>query len=161
MKYVIALFLAVVLLAVPGCGTKGEETGDLAKKIYEGALQSSKTVKVYDHREESAFLAALYGEEEKPEIFSSVEECTIVLSKNDGGFEIQILKMRHLSQVREGERLLRQRMELLQSAEMRNYLGQRYEDYIASAVIFVKGRYVFLLATGDNERALRCIEKNL
>ena len=161
MKYVVALFLAMVLLAVPGCGTKGEETGDLAKKIYEGSLQSSKTVKVYNHREEPAFLAALYGEKEMPAVFSSVEDCAIVLSKNDSGFEIQILKMRHLSQTREGEQLLRQRLELLQSAEMRRYLGDRYEDCIASAIIYKKGLYVFLLATGENNRAINKIEEIL
>jgi hypothetical protein len=69
--------------------------------------------------------------------------------------------MRHFSEVQGAKALLLQRKELLQSAEMRRYLGQRYEDYIASAVIYQKGVYLFLLATGDNDRAIDRIEEIL
>ena len=94
-------------------------------------------------------------------VLSSVADYAAVLAQNDSGFEIHVLKMRHLSEMEEGEELLRSRKELLQSAQMRSYLGQRYDDYLSSALIYRKGLYLFLLITGENGWAIDRIEQIL
>jgi hypothetical protein len=144
-----------------GCAPERSGTAALTEAILADFEKEWARSRIYDDGNAPSFLADLYGEEQIPDIFSSVEDYALVLSKNDSGFEIQVLKMRHFSEVQGAKALLLQRKELLQSAEMRRYLGQRYEDYIASAVIYQKGVYLFLLATGDNDRAIDRIEEIL
>ena len=160
MKRGFCILLLFALLFLPACRSNGKEALCLAQELALLYPKEGGCLKIYGREELQPILTDLYGANQMP-VLSSVADYAAVLAQNDSGFEIHVLKMRHLSEMEEGEELLRSRKELLQSAQMRSYLGQRYDDYLSSALIYRKGLYLFLLITGENGWAIDRIEQIL
>ena len=57
------------------------------------------------------------------------------------------------------EKMLIRRLDYIKGRSLHIYSPQNYETYSASAIVYRKGKYLFLLATPDNQRAVRAIEK--
>ena len=109
---------------------------------------------------EKKLFSTLYRSEKLPLEMRSVSSAICFLSKRDDGFEIQLLKAEHLSDLPAVELLLRRRLDALQSADMRRYMGEEYRRYLASAAVYCYGNWVIFLATGENDAVLEKL-KNL
>ncbi len=159
----IALALvATMLFAFCGCVGKKEGPQELFSHLF-CALELEERCALYteaDGREgQKATLRRIYGREDAHQVFSSVSHYAIALSKKDEGVELHMLKVRHPSDIESVKRLLRGRIELLQTIDVKNYLGVAYEKALFSARLYQKGSYLFLLATRDNDGAIKEIDK--
>lgn len=162
MKKAISLLL-ILSLALPfwGCDKNGPSTKEGLRELLDVLGLEGHTL-LYTSQggaEESEVLARIYGRSDAINAFSSVSEYAIALPKKEGGAEIHVLKMRHSSDEEGLKALLRGRMDVLQAADVKGYLGDAYADCLGMARIYQKGRYLFLLATADNDRAMEAIGK--
>jgi hypothetical protein len=154
------VLLTLSLLFVPACTREKESAREIVEELLLLYPEEQAIAAVYGKKELSSLLPDLYGKDVAL-VVPSIEDFAVCLAQNDSGFEIHVFKMRHLSEAQDGETLLRGRKELLQSAAMRRYHGERYDLYLSSAVIYRKDRYVFLLVAGENNRAIGKIKEIL
>ena len=164
MKRVICIVMVfAAVCALSGCREKKREAESEAFMSLLSLMGRENTVTFYTSDQEGSnreqTVDRIYGREDAYKLFSAVESYGIALSKRNEGFEVHMLKVRHPSNLENLNVLLRGRIEMLQTADMRSYMGDGYEECISSARIYQKGRYLFLLATADNDRAMEAIGK--
>jgi hypothetical protein len=105
-------------------------------------------------------LGRLYnGKWEVPTCFLRISEYAVRLPLDDSGFEIHALKCLNASDTEEVSRLVRKRIDRLQSAEIKEYAPESFERCFVGAEVYVRGDIVFLLATPDNLSAKRIIKR--
>ncbi len=168
MKKWLALLLSVLVLIgnFSGCQKQKSEEQQLVEEI-KNVLEcdfSGCEVLLFDRMEiggESELFSTLYRSEKLPLEMRSVSTAICFLSKRDDGFEIQLLKAKHLSERPAVELLLRRRLDVLQSADMRRYMGEDYRRYLASAAVYCYGNWVIFLATGENDTVLEKLKRLL
>lgn len=98
------------------------------------------------------------GRNEPPPCFSRIEGYALRLPSDESGFEIHIIRCVNRSDTAEVSNMLASRIEMLSSAEIRQYAPSTYLTYFENAEIYVRGRYVFLLATPNNEKCIKIIK---
>ena len=153
------LTVVTVLCVVPSCTKQKQQTPQLLEALL-CEFKMEEQCYIYgrsDPRKKGRDLLLLYGEAYASYEMAFFEDYALALSKKDGGFEIQILLVRHESQIEEGKRFLRARINVLLQADVERYLGEDFKKYLSSVRIYQRGRYLFLLATEDNERAISII----
>ena len=101
------------------------------------------------------------GRKEPPGCFSRIAGYAVRIPSDESGYEIHVVKCRSLSDTDEVKQMLLCRVERLQGAEILKYAPESYEAYFRGAEVFVKGSYVFLLATPDNALARETVKKLL
>lgn len=75
----------------------------------------------------------------------------LCLSPRDQVYEIHIYRCSATDRTDELEKILRRRIELLQSQDVYLYDPDGYEQTVNSAAVYRKGKYVCLLVTPDND----------
>ena len=107
-------------------------------------------------------LSLLYSPfDEAKSLFSEkLDDYSILLSNSALSYEIHCLKLRSESDARYAEALLHTRIKTLQNREIYLFSPEAYEAAAASAIVYKKGKWIFLLATEDNANAIKTI-KNL
>ncbi|MBQ8216279.1 MAG: hypothetical protein IJZ33_08455 [Clostridia bacterium] len=157
------LSILLLFLTVLFCGCQREEASPEQRFLtLLSCLNAEERTAVYsgqdgaDKRREG--LERIYRREDAFEVFSSVESYGIALSRRGDGYEIHMLLSRHPSDDETVKGVLRGRMELIQRTDVEGYLGEEYAERIASARIYTRGRYHFLLVTEDNLRAMKEID---
>ncbi len=159
----------MTICCIGGTSCKKEES-DLTR-IYHKIENSNSLffegAAVYDSRGELGktpgehFLAAVFSREEMPIEFQDIEEYLLIMSGRDDGFEIDILRVKHLSEAYKIEQMLLDRKKLVSSVRIKKYLGERYDDYLSSCRIYRKGCYLLFLATGENDRYIDIVNSIL
>jgi hypothetical protein len=96
-----------------------------------------------------------------PVCFNRIEGYAIRMPLDTSGYEIHVIKCVNISDSTEIEQMLLSRLERLQSAEILEYAPKSYEICFRGAIVYTCGRYVFLLATPDNEAMIREIKRIL
>ena len=163
-----ALALCVCYAAVfSGCKKREERTlaEALSLLLYEIGCADACTVydaqELLNGRDDGAFLASLFGDEQPRAALYGAEEGALALAARDTGFEIQIYRTAHPSQAREIAEILRDREALLKSVWNKRYLGEDFDRYLSSASVYLDGCCAALLATGDNDAILEKMKKLL
>ncbi len=156
--------LCLLLLILPGCGKAGLSADDLAFRLlnlYPALPPCSQYVKNADpysagYLSPEDFAYFYTGERTRLPEWDLIGEFRLILSDSTEFFEIHILKSVNATDVDEIKKLLdrRERLLLLYNKEEGDYPAKR-------PVVFTKGRYAVLLATDDNESALRLLERLL
>ncbi len=163
----ISAVLAVLLLVActptepDVCGVLNELCAVFPEEAGKYILYSS-----YEHEgytlADGDIVGRLYtGRFEPPSCFERIESYAVRLPLDDSGFEIHVIKCLNLSDTEELSDLLMRRIDSIRSSEIREYAPESYEKYFNSAEIYVKGKYVFLLATPDNYAVKRQIKRIL
>lgn len=130
------------------------------ENIGKGVLYAEKEVAELNVRSLTAerFGRLYIGKNEPPPCFSRIEGYAIRIPTDESGFEIHIIKCVNRSDTAEIANMLSLRIEALSSAEIRLYAPDTYLKYFKNAEIFSKGKYVFLLATPNNEKCIKMIK---
>lgn len=159
------LFCAVLILAVCliSCQVRTVEAPELLTKLCNifGSEDNVKkgTVYDFDHPLTSERFGMLYtGKYASPPCFSRIAGYTIRLPSDESGFEIHIIECVNRSDTAEISRMLSSRIQMLRSAEIREYAPDTYLRYFENATVVTKGRYAFLLATPNNEKCIKIIK---
>lgn len=79
------------------------------------------------------------------------------LARGDGVYELHVFKAGSEIKAIRLEKLMRRRVDMLQSGEIYLYNEENYESVICRGEVIRKGAYVILLLTDDNEGALKNI----
>ncbi len=159
-----ALLSVIMLFCMGSCAPKKITPSEILKRLLSDLERECVCSTLYDRSElmkdedSRSFFASLYGETKLPGQLGAADDYAMALSKKDLGFEIQIFHLAHESESRRIEELLQMRIDLLRTVDNRRYLMEEYDTYIASVMIYKWGGYVFLLATGDNDRAIKIIK---
>ena len=95
-------------------------------------------------------------EREIPEM-AGVLDYSVALSDGQYGAELHVFYMKSEEEARRMEKLLCRRAELLKRRSLYLYAPAAYEKYLSSAAVMTKDRYVFLLATGNNEAVYKTL----
>ena len=98
---------------------------------------------------------------EAPVCFDRIEDYAIRMPLDTSGYEIHIIRCVNVSDSEEIKAMLMRRVEKMQSAEILQYAPESYEICFRGAIVYTYGRYVFLLATPDNEAVVREIKRLL
>ncbi|MBQ9468553.1 MAG: hypothetical protein IJU52_06070 [Clostridia bacterium] len=142
--------LAVVLIS---CGGKEMRCADILHTIGFDGNDGAYTVYLPDsaHRDENERrFRKLYNAERDGFLASDLDDYAVVLSRKEYGFEIHLLRLRHLSEVERYTAFFRSRIRMLQNAQVARYSAERYEDCFAGAEIYVSGNLICLLCTQNN-----------
>ena len=94
-----------------------------------------------------------------PVCFERIEGYAIRMPLDDSGYEIHVVKCVNISDSVEVSQMLMRRVERMQSAEILDYAPESYEICFRGAIVYTRGRYVFLLATPDNEALVKEIKR--
>ncbi len=95
------------------------------------------------------------GEKEKLPEWDLIEDFRIILSDSQEPFELHVIRVRSSSEVEEIAKLLRKRTALIR------YHNKTEESYrVYEPTVFVRGRYVILAVTPDNN-AVKLMLKRL
>ena len=92
------------------------------------------------------------GRERSIHEWEGVVNYAVNLADGQYGMEIHIFCMKSVAEARNMEKLLQRRLELLQRRSLYLYAPDAYDIYFSSAKVCQEKNYVFLLATGENER---------
>ena len=101
------------------------------------------------------------GKFEEPVCFGRISGYAIRMPLDTSGYEVHIVECVNASDSKEIEAMLLRRVEKMQSAEILQYAPESYEICFRGAIVYSYGRYVFLLATPDNEAAIKEIKRLL
>lgn len=85
----------------------------------------------------------------------------VCLSPRDRVYEIHIYRCSATDRTGELEKILRRRIELLQSPDVYLYDPEGYEEIVNAAAVYRKGKYVCLLATPDNDGVWDAIREKI
>ncbi len=85
----------------------------------------------------------------------------VCLSPRDRVYEIHIYRCSATDRTGELEKILRRRIEILQSPDVYLYDPEGYEEIVNSAAVYVRGRYVCLLVTPDNGAVWEAIRERI
>ena len=107
--------------------------------------------------------ALLYAENKTAALpeYARMNQCLVRLADSMCGFEIHVMEGKTVQDAEGLEELCRNRLHLLQTRELHLYMQDAYERYVAAGQVIVRGRYVFLLLTADNQAAVAAIDKIL
>lgn len=173
-KNILCVFCATLALCVcltsVSCDLKKTDIYGLLAELcdaFEGSADVGRGVKYAENELEAQDIRALSaerfgrlytGRNEPPPCFSSIEGYALRLPSDESGFEIHIIKCVNRSDVGEVSNMLLRRVEMISSAEIRQYAPSAYMKYFENAEVYARGRYAFLLATPDNESCIRIIK---
>lgn len=159
-------FAMIVILALllPSCGRKDPGTDGLAFRLlnmYDSLPPCSQFIKNgekyssgYISPEDFSFLYT--GKNEKLPEWELIDSFRLIISDSTEFFEIHVIKVRNSTDSERIVKLAERRQEML---ELHN---KEEGDFPAKhADVFARGRYVVLLATYDNESALRLLRRLL
>ena len=161
MKKLLWILLLISIL-LPSCGKKPIQAEKLLRYVLEDNPHFPSAKVIY-HSDalpgEQAYMtprlrSLLYDEGRGRQIpeFDGVEEYAVCLSDGTHGMEIHIFYMESPSDARNMQKLLLRRVQLMKRRSLYLYAPEAYERYFSSASVYRKGRFVMLLATGENER---------
>ena len=164
LKRLILLILIFLITVLSSCQKGKLSTDDLGYRllnIYPNIPSCSQYVKNaekyspgYISPEDFSFL--YMGTREKLPEWELISEFRIILSNSTEFFEIHIMKANNASDADEISKLLSRRKKLL------DLFIKEEGDFTASeSELIVKGKYVILIATDDNEAAIRLLKKLL
>lgn len=155
--------MAILITAFSSCSKEQYTMATLYDHMVKKTGCSYAGASIYDSRgmlgkrAEEEFLAALFKREGYPTEFDDLADYLLILSGKDDGFEIDVFRVKHLSEAHKIEQMLLERKKLVSSPAVQKYLGEKYDDYLASCRIYTKGCYLFFLATGENDRYIGLI----
>ena len=163
-KKFILIFLSLLIIVLPSCGKgklSADELGYKLLNLYPVLPPCSQYVKnaeeyssCYISPEDFSFL--YMGTKEKLPEWELIDEFRIILSNSTEFFEIHIIKTNNASDADEIAKLLSRRQRLLE------LFIKEEGDYTAKAAeLVIRGKYVILLATDDNESAKILLKKLL
>lgn len=166
------------MLLYPECAEGCSVYIDGATELDEGYLSSEELTYLYcsENAAESAAEALGY-----------VDGWAIILSGGTELFELHVFRVRNRADADVVAKLLHRRVKLFRSYDFysavedeesspnlvggnRLFGGYSYDEHsmygntpfiAANSIVYVKGRYIFLLATPDNEKAIEWIEENI
>lgn len=152
----VALLLSILLLC-SGCNRQAPTATDLMAKLL--APADTPAVRIYFNgasAEDSGYLSreeclSLYAGQ-NPVALS--DEFAIALCKDDRIYEIHLYHALDAEKAEAIESCLRQRQTLLLKQD--NYFYDP-DHSAAASVVWKKGKWVCLLVTHDNERAMECL----
>ena len=148
----------IYTLLIELCETNGEAYGK--EIIYFDRTRNSENGDFHTLSEEK--LGYLYtGRFEPPGCMSRISGYALRMPLDTSGYEIHIIECLNPSDTSEISSLLQKRIDKLQGSEILSIAPETYEMYFRGAVLYSKGRYVFLLATPDNASVIKRIEKVL
>ena len=98
------------------------------------------------------------GRYETPHAFSRLLGAAVRLPLDGSGFEIHVTVALNPSDTEALRSLMSERLERMRSNEILSYAPEEYRINQSNAEIYVKGRYVILLATPDNEMAKKTVK---
>lgn len=97
-------------------------------------------------------LGRLYiGKYQAPTCYDRISDCAARLPLDESGFEIHVLIAFNRSDTDELVKLLEKRLDSMTSNELLLYAPDEYLENYRTAEIYVKGKFVFLLSTPNNE----------
>lgn len=154
MKKLLALLLTLLLLCLSSCGTEKKSCAEILLSAFPEAEGGAFTL-YEDHGKEKGIVypslfPLLYGTKGHDDVFASICDYAVLLSKNESGFEVHLFRVLHPSQIECVYELLCQRLEMLQNAAIRAYEGEKYERCLSGASIMQIEDMICLLATPDN-----------
>ncbi len=160
MKKTIIFLIACTLLLSSCRGTPSADT--VAFRLLElyDVPPSSQYVKngtegEYGYISPEDFTFLYTGEKEKLPEWELIEDFRIVLSDSSEPFELHVIRVRSSSEVEEIAKLLRKRAALIR------YHNKTEESYrVYEPTVFVRGKYVILAVTPDNN-AVKLMLKSL
>ena len=164
-KKLSACLLLLCILFLYGCKKEGVSCNDMLSEIegcFDEGLPSSSfvyrnTASVYSKEYLSPRLASLlYYGEKRDELYEMELLCDYAVRLSDGqsGVEIHILKVRAYSDCDTVEKMVRRRLEYMQTREMYIYAGEDYWEYVSSAGVYRLENFILLLSTPDNSAAV-------
>ncbi len=176
MKYIrlfSAFFIMISLILQSGCFSRADVSAKALLEAIEDCFEEPLPAcqRVFDisadhltrfHLSPSLASLIYYGEK-RDELFelSLLSECIIRLADGDSGAEIHILRSKASSHVDTLEKLLYRRLNYIKSRSLYIYAPENYEKYSFTATVLKRGNYLFLLATPDNQTAVKVIDKML
>lgn len=102
-----------------------------------------------------------YNKDEAPEEMNCIESFSIALSKADLVYELHIIKTHYQSDTDKIERMLARRAKLLTTQGINPHDSEFFGTKAKNALVFSRGRYVFLCASDNTDVICRAIEKTL
>ena len=162
------MMLAVLLVS---CSAKSIHADELLAKILENnphfpsaqILYRSDALPGEQSYMPPRLCSLLYDDGRNREIpeFYGVKEYAVCLSDGTHGMEIHIFYMKSVSDARNMQKLLWRRVQLMKRRSLYLYAPEAYEQYFSSASVYMQGRLVLLLATGENERVFEMIKQKI
>ena len=175
-KRIFMVVLAVICICgcVPSCILRGKNV-DICEVLLklceiENGYSSDKAVFYFDETRkcENVDFQLLSGQRfgylydgvfEEPVCFGRIEGYAIRMPLDTSGYEIHIIECVNVSDSEEIGAMLLRRVEKMQSAEILQYAPESYEICFRGAIVYTRGRYAFLLATPDNDAAVKVIKR--
>ncbi len=160
MKKTIVFLIACTLLFSSCRGTPSADTVALRLLDLYDVPPSSQYLKngtegEYGYISPEDFTFLYTGEKEKLPEWELIEDFRIVLSDSSEPFELHVIRVRSSSEVDEIAKLLRKRAALIR------YHNKTEDSYrVYEPTVFVRGRYVVLAVTPDNN-AVKLMLKSL
>lgn len=158
-KTVIFLILSTLILSSCRGNPKVDTVADRLLSLYD-VPPSSQYVKngtegEYGYISPEDFTFLYTGEKEKLPEWELIEDFRIILSDSQEPFELHVIRVRSSSDTEEIAKLLRKR------ADMIRYHNKTEESFrVYEPTVFVRGRYVVLAVTPDNN-AVKLMLKSL
>lgn len=163
-RIVIFILILSSIASLACCSQKGISVDDIAYRLlnlYSDIPPCSQYVKNarqytsgYISPEDFSFLYT--GVYQKLPEWDMIEEFRLIMSGTTDSFEIHIIKAVSSSDSDEISKLLSRRIKLLSSH------NHKEEDFPAKEpILYTEGRYVILLATSDNNSAVKLLKKLL
>ena len=158
-----AFTVILCLAALASCQVRTVEARGLLAKLCDvfGSEDGIKKGTVYDADRPLSperFGMLYTGKYDPPPCFSRIAGYAIRLPSDEYGFEIHVIKCINRSDTSEISHMLYSRIQMLRSAEIREYAPDTYLRYFENATVVTKGRYAFLLATPNNEKCVKIIQ---
>ena len=151
----------VIALLFSSCGTNGQQPLAMVESVvakypeipfgqivYHDGARSGQRDFMTDR-----LRSFLYDEGRMRDIpeWSQVISYAVVPADRLGGAELHVFYMKSRADARAMQMILQRRAELLKKRSIYLFAPGAYENYYASARVEVKGSFVFLLATGNND----------
>ncbi len=166
-KRLVLLAVAMsVLLSFASCDAgNGKSADDVAYKLlsaYDDLPQCSQYVKnekefAKGYISEESFNNMYTGNQIELSEWDMIDQFRLVVSDSSNLFEIHVIKAVNISDTEIIKKLVEKRAALIE-----NFRKTASGYFTANkADVYVKGKFVFLLVTPDNEKAIKIINKSL
>ncbi len=154
----------LVIFMLTSCGNQGKTADDIAFKLLnlypslppctQYIKNGEKFMSGYISPEDFAFL--YLGERVVLPEWELIDEFRIIMSDNTEFFELHVIKAESSADSDELRKLLERRKRLIEL-----YIKEENDFPIVNAEIYIKGRFLVLVATDDNRSAVELLRKLL
>ncbi|MCL2213397.1 MAG: hypothetical protein FWB93_06170 [Oscillospiraceae bacterium] len=175
-KFIVAILIIAVLLAIfalPSCRPMITNDGEVSAAEVIEAINRALGVTAFcrglyemnapqgssRHLTPRLGVLVYQGNAEGVHELSILADFALFLSCDHSLYEVHAMRVYSIADREQIEKLLNRRLTLIRSREIYIFQPNAYETRIADAMVYSRGEWVFLLATGNNEKAIRAIRK--